>query len=176
MEKQVSFKNGENLVTINFNSKDYFSLTTDIYEVTTMSEDELFNNMLEYIESNIHDFIDDLMDNSINELIDSEIDDIMGGYDDYCGVETLYSEAKDDNLVQVEYVAGGQIYNKLLKLFPNCEPIKELVSLWKKYQVKEDVNQSVINRTNDLLNQLDSGKDEYDLAETMVKDYIKQNY
>ena len=176
MKKTVSFKKGENLVTINFNSNGYFSLSADIYKVATMSEDELFNNMIEYIESNIHDFIDDLMDNSINELIDSEIDDIMRGYDDYCGVETLYSEAKDDNLIQVEYVEGGQIYNELLNLLPESEPIKELTSLWSTYQLKKGTNQPVINKVNDLLNQLDSGKDEVDLAETMVKDYIKENY
>lgn len=174
MKKQVSFKNGENMVTIKFNSKDYFSLTTDIYEVVTISEDELFNDMLEYIESNIHDFIDDLMDNSINDLVDSRVDSIMSGYDYYN--DSIYSETKDDDLIQVECISAGQCYDDLLELLPDSEPLKELVSLWKKYQLKEDVNQSVINQVNELLNQLDSGKSKEDLAEAIVTDYIKQNY
>lgn len=174
MEKTVSFKKGENLVTIKFNSKDYFSLTADIYEVVTISEDELFNDMLEYIESNIHDFIDDLMDNSINDLVDSRVDSIMSGYDYYN--DSIYSETKDDDLIQVECISAGQCYDDLLDLLPGSESLKELVSLWKKYHLKKGVDQSIINRTNELLDQLDSGEDEYDLAETIVNDYLNENY
>ena len=177
MKKQVSFKKGENMVTIEFNTNDYFSLLAHLSKVTVTERDEVAEKVREDIEENLEWYLEELQDKSINELIDSEVNDIMdadGIMSEYDN--TPYATNYDTDLIKVEYYVGGQCYDDLLELLPNSEPIKKLVSLWKKYQLSYVVDQSVIDQVVELLDQLDSGKSENDLAKTIVNDYIKENY
>ena len=174
MEKESLFKVNDNVVKIKFESKGYFGLSATIYKLAVYTKDELVDTVREGIEDDLNSYTDELQDHSINELVDNRVADIMSCMFDYN--DSIYSDTKDDDLIQVEFVSGGQTYDDLLDLLPDNKSIKELVSLWKKYHLKEDVNQTFINRTNELLDQLDSGEDEYDLAETIVNEYIKENY
>ena len=174
MKKKVSFKKGENLVTLSLNSEKLFILSVDIYKLKVYNRDEIDGSVRKMIEDDLNCYTDELQDRSINELVDNNVDLIMEGYDDYkC---SLYAETKDDDLIQVEFICGGQCYDELVKLFQDSEPIKELSNLCKKYPVKGWVNEDIINRMVELLNQLDSDASDYGLAEEIVTDYIKQNY
>jgi len=171
MTKTVSFKTNNNIVTIDFNSANYFGLSASIYELAVTGIDEVYDNVYEEIEDNISNFVDALQEQSISDLVEDRVSNIMSGFDDYN--DSIYSETNDDDLIEVTFVAVGQAYDELLELMPNNSSIKELVDLWNKYQLTPEVDPSIINRVFELLNKLDSGESKYDLAESLVDDYLK---
>lgn len=171
MTKTVSFKTNNKVVTIDFNSANYFGLSASIYELNVTGKDEVFDIVRDDIEENISNFVDALQDQSISDLVEDMVANIMNGYEEYN--DSIYSETHDDDLIEVTYIASGQAYDELLELMPDNRYIKELVDLWVKYQLASDVDLSIINRVVELLNQLDSGESEYDLAKSLVDDYLK---
>ena len=171
MTKTVSFKTNNKVVTIDFNSANYFGLSASIYELVVTGRDEVVDNAREDIEENISDFVDVLQYQSINDLVDDMVANIMNGYEEYN--DSIYSETNYDYLIEVIFANSGQSYDELLELMPDNSSIKELVDLWVKYQLASDVDLSIINRVVELLNQLDSGESEYDLAKSLVDDYFR---
>ena len=172
MTKTVSFKTNNKVVTIDFNSEHYFGLSASIYELVVTGKDELFDIVRDDIEENISNFVEDLQDQSINDLLEDRVANIMDGFEDG-NRDSIYSETNDDDLIEVTFVAMGQSYDELLELMPDNSSIKELVDLWNKYQLAPDVDLSSVNQVEELLNQLDSGESEYDLAESLVDAYLK---
>jgi len=171
MTKTVSFKTNNKVVTIDFNSANYFGLSASIYELVVTGRDEVVDNAREDIEENISNFVDVLQYQSISDLVDDMVANIMNGYEEYN--DSIYSETNYDYLIEVIFANSGQSYDELLELMPDNSSIKELVDLWVKYQLASDVDLSIINRVVELLNQLDSGESEYDLAKSLVDDYLK---
>ena len=171
MTKTVSFKTNNKVVTIDFNSENYFGLSASIYELVITGRDEVADNVREDIEDNINVFVEDLQHLSISDLVYDRVEDIMDGFDNYH--DSIYSETNDDDLIEVLFANSGQSYDELLELMPDNRYIKELVDLWKQYQLAQDVDSSIINQVDELLNQLDSGESEYDLAKSLVADYLK---
>ena len=171
MTKTVSFKTNDKVVTIDFDPANYFGLSASIYELNVTGKDEVFDIVRDDIEENISNFVDALQYQSINDLVEDRVANIMNGYEDYN--DSIYSETHDDDLIEVTFAADGQSYDELLELMPDNKYIKELVDLWKKYQLASDVDSSIINQIDELLNQLDSGESEEDLAESLVNDYLK---
>lgn len=170
MEKKVAFCNGQTVVNISFSSNNYFGLSADLYDLTFSSKEELKERFQEDIETNLEAFVNDLQDNSINELVDQRVNELFNRpsyYDD-----NIAGGAKGDKMVTMELITCGQCLNDLLELYPNSDDIKELVSLWDKYQLKENVDQTIIDRVNVLLDHLDSGRDEYDLSDEIVDHYV----
>ncbi|QAR22353.1 hypothetical protein [Limosilactobacillus fermentum] len=175
MEKKIAFKKGQTVVTINFNSENYFGLSARLYELTVTSEEELKERIREKIESNID--IGDLYDLSINELVDLQVSHVMeypDYYHDYYN-DSLSGTTHGDDLVEMNSIAWGQCSKRLLDLLPSNQDIKELVSIWYQYQLKNNVDQSVIDRVNVLLDRLDCGEDERSLSDDIIDDYIQKN-
>jgi len=171
MTKTVSFKTNKKVVTIDFNSENYFGLSASIYELNVTGRDEVSDIVREDIEDNISDFVEDLQYLSISDLVYDRVLDIMDGFDNYH--DSIYSATNEDDLIDVIFADSGQSCDELLELMPDNRYIKELVDLWNKYQLASDVDLSIINRVVELLNELDSGESEDDLAESLVDDYLK---
>lgn len=170
MEKKIAFSNVETVVNISFNSKNYFSLSADLYGLTFTSKEELEERVQEDIENNLGAFVDDLQEKSIGELVEQRVNEIMNHPSYYN--DNISGDTKGDKMITMELIACGQCLNDLLELYPNNKDIKELVNLWNKYQLKENVSQAIIDRVNVLLDRLDSKKDEYDLSDELVEHFV----
>ena len=170
-ERKIAIRKDNSIVTIEFNSENYFGLSASRYELTVTSEQELEEQAHEYIMENLEGYAGELETRSISDLVDEQVSLVMGDPVSYN--DCLTGEVSGDDLVTVECIAAGQCLEDLLELFPESKLIKELVGLWDKYQLKKDVDQSIIDRVNMILDYLDSKSDEWLLADDVIDDYLE---
>lgn len=170
-ERKIAIRKDNSIVTIEFNSENYFGLSASCYELTVTSEQELEEQAHEYIMENLEGYAGELETRSISDLVDEQVSLVMGDPVSYN--DCLTGEVSGDDLVTVECTAAGQCLEDLLELFPESKLNKELVGLWDKYQLKKDVDQSIIDRVNMILDYLDSRSDEWLLADDVIDDYLE---
>lgn len=171
MYRKIAIRKNDNVVTIEFGSVGYFSLSANHYQLTVTSKQELEEQAHDYIMKNLEAYAGKLETRSTSELVDEQVNLAMSDPISY--KDCLTGETNGDDLVTVECIAAGQCLDDLLELFPESKLIKELVGLWDKYQLKENVDQSIIDRVNVILDYLDSRSDEWLLADDVIDDYLE---
>ena len=155
-------------------SKAYFSLTGNISTLATISQESISQNAIDTIQDNIEYYKNELLDSSIRELADAMAEENMDNPEDLDFTSDYAEPVIDDNAIfGFMNESFGQCDDEIKEL-DNRPEIKELVTLWDKYQISENVSDSIIDRVVTLLNILDDENIE-DKAEKVLYDFVEND-
>lgn len=178
MKKKIAFREGNLVVTISLTDKSFnnhFEMGSSIYSLKVTSKNEMEQTFHDNIVDNLDYYAEELENKSINQIASESVKQVLRGYKDY-HQDVLDKVVKDDALIDVSWVDGGDCRKEILRLFKGTDDdIKELISMWCRYQLETDVNPDVIKRVSLLMDRLDSGKDQWVLAEDIVQDYLNKH-